>query len=155
NWSVSTSLFDKSEEYDAMLRQGIRLSGEDKWFFIDGRLGELKSQLPGTISPRRILDFGCGIGDTTRRLAEVFPGAMLIGLDTAEAALDHAQRNHGSSQIAFRSLHNFTDQEAFDLCYVNGVFHHIEPAERVGVLHRIRQALVPGGRLALFENNPW
>jgi SAM-dependent methyltransferase len=45
--------------------------------------------------------------------------------------------------------------EAFDLCYVNGVFHHISPLQRQRVLELIRSELAPGGHLAIFENNPW
>jgi SAM-dependent methyltransferase len=38
---------------------------------------------------------------------------------------------------------------------VNGVFHHIRPEDRLPALLAIRNALRPGGWLALFENNPW
>ena len=31
----------------------------------------------------------------------------------------------------------------------------LDPGERPGVIRRIRDALVLGGRLAFFENNPW
>ena len=36
-------LFDKSEEYEAMLDQGLRLSGEDRHYFIAGRLQALRA----------------------------------------------------------------------------------------------------------------
>jgi len=34
-------------------------------------------------------------------------------------------------------------------------FHHIEPESRIAAVQNIHRALRPGGRLALFENNPW
>jgi len=152
---MSKNLFDCSTEYEEMLNRGIRLSGEDKRFFIVGRICDLKRQLPRNFNPRRILDFGCGIGDTTRILADTFPGAEVVGLDTAEKALAHAEKTFGSPHISFGLVQTFSETNVFDLCYVNGVFHHIQPRERLGVVEMIYKTLVRGGYFALFENNPW
>ena len=152
---MDKNLFDLSKEYEEMLNQGIRLSGEDRSFFITGRIQDLKKHLPPNFKPRRILDFGCGIGDTTRFLADAFPVASVVGLDTAEEALEHARKNHGCPEISFCTLREFSGAGSVDLCYVNGVFHHIEPQDRPGAVQIIRTALAPGGFLALFENNPW
>jgi SAM-dependent methyltransferase len=152
---MGDNLFDLSQEYDAMLNKGLRLSGEEKSFFIRGRLQDLQSQLPPSFTPRRILDFGCGIGDTTHLLAETFPAAEVLGIDTAEKALQYAEATYGTTRISFCPLRLFSANNAIDLCYVNGVFHHIQPAQRLSVVHMIRQALIPGGYFAVFENNPW
>jgi SAM-dependent methyltransferase len=148
-------LFDLAAEYDDMLGQGIRLSGEDRHFFIRGRLAELVMRLPPGLAVRRILDFGCGIGDTSRRLAETFAGAEVVGVDTAERALAWARDHHASERVRFAALDDGTGEGGFDLVYVNGVFHHVAPAAREGLVRRLHDALRPGGCLALFENNPW
>jgi SAM-dependent methyltransferase len=148
------SLFDLAAEYDSMLGEGLRLSGEGRLFFVQGRIRDLVQQL-GSARPRRILDFGCGIGDTSAALAEALPGAEVLGVDNAERALAHAASHHADPRIRFEPLDAFRADASFDLCYVNGVFHHIRPEARAEALGRIRDALVPGGRLALFENNPW
>ncbi len=44
---MTEDLFDLSEEYETMLNEGIGLSGEDMFFFIDGRLAALKAFLQG------------------------------------------------------------------------------------------------------------
>lgn len=147
-------LFDRAAEYDAMLQRGLDLSGEDKHYFIRGRLADLAASLPAGFAPRRVLDFGCGIGDATTRLAELFPAARVVGVDTADEALAHAERVHGGERVGFARVAELAGLERFDLVYVNGVFHHIAPAERPRALAAIRDALVPGGRFALFENNP-
>ena len=152
---MSETLFDLAGEYDDMVDRGLRLSGEDRHYFVRGRIEELRRQLGPTGQPRRILDFGCGIGDTSRALASCFGNAEVLGVDTAERALQHATRTHGSPRICFEPLAGFVAHEAFDLCYVNGVFHHIHPADRAEAVARIRRALAPGGVLAFFENNPW
>src|SRR5437870_1900508 len=55
------------------------------------------------------------------------------------------------------SLGTFSDraiEASFDLCYCNGVFHHIPPHERLGAARLIFRSLARGGHFALFENNP-
>jgi SAM-dependent methyltransferase len=148
-------LFDLSREYQEMLNQGIRLSGENQEFFIRGRLQSLRVRLGSHFSPARILDYGCGIGTAATHLAALFPGSQIVGIDTSENALDYATETHGSDRIRFAKLADLESQGEFDLCYVNGVFHHIDPPSRPRAITGIYRALREGGALALFENNPW
>ena len=153
---MTEALFDLSEEYEAMLNQGIRLSGESMQFFLDGRLSLLRSRLEDLSRVSRILDFGCGLGYTSKRLHSMFPGAEVTGVDTSQRALETAREKNGGPGIRFldaRELHSVKGE--YDLCYVNGVFHHIPPEDRPGVLQTIHRALREDGKLALFENNPW
>src|SRR5262249_11439755 len=78
---------DLSAQYEEMLARGIRLSGEDQRFFIDGRVRALRARLPADWRPARVLDFGCGVGHAVPALRAAFPGATLVGVDTAEPAL--------------------------------------------------------------------
>ncbi len=153
--SAETRLFDLAGEYDEMLNRGIRLSGENKAFFIAGRVGDLARQLPSNFNPDRILDFGCGIGDTSSFLARTFGNAEVVGVDVADNVLAYASETNGSSRVSFHPPRESFKPGTFDLCYTNGVFHHIHPSERRGTLDEINQAMAPGGYLALFENNPW
>jgi trans-aconitate methyltransferase len=150
---MSNNLFELSKEYDSMLNQGLSVSGENKLYFLDGRINDLKNTVNlGEI--KSVLDFGCGIGDSSARLAEVFSEATVYGIDTAVEAINYAQQNHSSERVQFRTIDNFAETDSFDLCYVNGVFHHIIPKQRINALTIILKALKKGGKLALFENNP-
>jgi len=152
---TSQELFEQSGRYAEMLERGIGLSGEDQDFFIAGRLRDLRLQLPAGWTPRRVLDFGCGIGRTTAQLARTFPDAELVGVDTSRQAVAAAQVSHGSARIRFRCDPDWSEPPSFDLCHTSGVFHHIRPADRPAALAAIHRALAPGGYFALFENNPW
>lgn len=146
-------LFDRAAEYEAMLNQGIGLSGENQEYFIAGRIQDMRSQVP--TAPRRILDFGCGTGKACAYLADIYPQAEIFGADLSEDALQYGRDKFGSDRVRFVSIAGLPECERFDLCYVNGVFHHILPEERQRTLVMIRNVLAPGGHLALFENNPW
>jgi SAM-dependent methyltransferase len=150
----ASPLFDLSEQYAEMLQQGIRLSGEDQRFFIEGRLQDLVRRLPQNYQPRRVLDFGCGGGLTSTYLAKLFPQAEILGVDVTAQVIDYARQNHGSAKIRFQTLDEFRGDGSFDLSYCNGVFHHIPPVNRAEAAKLVYNALAPGGRFALFENNP-
>jgi trans-aconitate methyltransferase len=152
---VSQELFDEASSYEEMLNRGLRLSGESKTFFMEGRLRRLRALLPPDFAPTQVLDFGCGTGETSRGLLERFGGTHVVGIDVSAGALDHARQLHGSSDISFFDVDSFEAPGAFDLCYSNGAFHHVDPPERPRVLRRLRELLRPGGLLAVFENNPW
>ena len=147
--------FDLSQEYEAMLNQGLRLSGENKRFFMEGRVRDLAANLPADFRPRRILDFGCGIGETSRYLAEIFPDAEVVGVDTSANALEYAKREYPDRRVSFMDLNSLSESNTFDLCYVNGVFHHIPPKDRPEAIRYVHRALAKEGHFALFENNPW
>jgi SAM-dependent methyltransferase len=152
---MAEPLFDLSAEYEVMLNRGIRLSGEDREFFVRGRAASLVRRLPAGFRMQRILDYGCGTGGTAAYLAELFPDAEVVGVDTSSNALEYAGSHFGRRRIAFAPLDDLPHQGEFDLCYVNGVFHHIPLELRSAAAAGIHRALRPGGRLALFENNPW
>jgi len=154
---VTEELFDLSDEYEAMLNQGIRLSGESMFFFLEGRLNLLQEQMRARGRPvSRVLDFGCGLGYSSLRLREMFALAEITGVDTSAKVLEAARQRNGGTGVRFMTLGELQDHAGgYDLCYVNGVFHHIPPPERPGALRLIHRVLRPGGILALFENNPW
>ena len=152
---MATDLFDLSEEYEAMLRKGVDLSGEAPEYFLRGRVADLRRALRKDWAPKRILDFGCGTGESSAHLAEQFPVARVVGVDTSDNAIERARRKHGCCRVQFGPISALAGEAPFDLCYVNGVFHHIEPERRLEAVRAIYAALAPGGYFALFENNPW
>lgn len=151
----SEPLFDLTQEYDEMLYRGLKLSGETREFFMRGRIADLAATLSARAEPRRILDLGCGLGHTAAHLASVYPAARVLGVDTAAKALEYAALRYGGERVSFSHLDEFVPKGDFDLCHVNGVFHHIPPADRPEAVRTVLASLSPGGLFAFFENNPW
>ena len=146
------ALFDIPSEYDTMLKKGIGITGNDKFFFINGRLDRVVAH--AQTAPGRILDFGCGIGDSSAALASRFPQATVVATDLSEAALDFARQQYKSLPISFIPLGQLPEIPAFDLIYLNCVLHHVPVPQRQAVVHQLHQLLTPGGTLWVFENNP-
>lgn len=146
-------LFDIPEQYEAMLKKGIGLTGNDKSFFVRGRLDLVQSNLPVPFDPEMILDFGCGTGETAVAFRKRFPKAEIWGTDPAVPALRWAEKQHEAFGISFRSLEE-TNGKSFDLIYLNCVLHHVKPAERLKVCQQIRALAHDHSEVWIFENNP-
>jgi trans-aconitate methyltransferase len=150
--------FDQyAEQYDAALKQGISLSGEDKDFFASERVKWLAMHLRkhGQDRIKRVMDYGCGIGSATPHLFEAFPDIELAGVDPSRKSIAQALIKYGTEKARFLHIEEILPQGRFDLVFCTGVFHHIPPAERAQALNYIFRALRPGGWFAFWENNPW
>ena len=143
--------------YDAELQQGLALSGETKSYFAQSRLDWLAGRLQslGRPAPRRILDYGCGGGDTTLLLARMWPEARVLGTDLSASLIAAARRADPEGKCRFRVLREMDPDEQFDLVYCNGVFHHIPVPDRPQTSAWIFRRLASGGLFSLWENNSW
>src|SRR4051812_39089249 len=88
--------FDQfAENYERLLEQNIRASGEKAAFFAAYKPADMHQHLISAgvdIAALRILDFGCGIGTSLPYLRQYFPGADLIGADVSGESLSIAER---------------------------------------------------------------
>jgi SAM-dependent methyltransferase len=154
--TTATSEFDAYVDgYEEACAAGLRLSGESRDFFAERRVSLTARNCRGILKVRRVLDFGCGPGHTTPHLVQAFPEASLLGVDNSEEMIKAAQSRYEAVGVAFVASMRECQTNSVDLVYCNGVFHHIAPQERAGVLAEIRDRLLPGGVLSLWENNPW
>jgi SAM-dependent methyltransferase len=152
-----SSQFDAyAADYDAALNRGLSLSGESKEYFATERVKWVGQCLAGLRArPARVLDFGCGTGGTCPVLLRLLGADRVVGVDASRDSLSEAQRVHTDSRLQFAKIDELGSSGPFDLAYCNGVFHHVQPSERLAVLAGIRRSLVDGGYFAFWENNPW
>jgi trans-aconitate methyltransferase len=156
--NTAPSLFDDyAERYDGACAAGLALSGESRDFFAQARVAHTARLLLslGAGPAKAVVDFGCGVGDTTPYLHAAFPGADLLGLDVSPESIRRARQKYGTERTEFAVSTDCLPRGDKDLVYSNGVFHHIPPGERQVVVNYIRDLLRPGAWFALWENNPW
>lgn len=157
NRSNDDAEFDEfAEGYDEALNRGLGLTGEGKEFFIGGRLAWLKRKLEASsVKPASCLDFGCGTGTTASYFRSILEVDTVVGIDPSDASLSVARKEIPHSWARYENSTGFTEENAFDLAYCNGVFHHIPVDEREAAVAQVFRALKPGGHFAFWENNPW
>tara|TARA_B100002019_G_C21179263_1_gene552763 strand:- start:59 stop:742 length:684 start_codon:yes stop_codon:yes gene_type:complete len=149
--------FDEvSLNYEEMLDRGICLSGEKSDYFAYKRVNHT-AKLDGQFhaNSEKIMDYGCGTGGSTRFLLDAFNPNSLCAADTSESSLRILKRKYKSSKIQSILIDSSTTKMNCDICYCNGVFHHIPPKDRVKAARFIYDSLKEGGRFYFWENNPW
>ena len=111
-------------------------------------------ELVALVQPRpemRIVDLGCGTGMWSADLAERFDAASVLGVDLSESMLEQS-KPYESDRVRFEraDLHDWRG-ENYDLVLSNAALHWI--AEHEALFERLRDALVPGGQLAVHVPN--
>jgi SAM-dependent methyltransferase len=135
----NTVLFDKFVQYRPFLSAALALHGDRGLDRLDFRPGN------------RVVDIGCGFGDTTVQIGErVGPTGRAVGVDAAEKFIVLARKEHAAHEnVSFE----VADVEArvpggpYDFAYSRmGTMFFNSP---VFALRNIRKSLAPGGRLCM------
>ncbi len=134
-------LYDRFVQFRDIVTSGLGAHGEEA----------LRRHPPQT--GERVLDIGCGFGDTSRRLAGLVGGdGAVLGMDAAarfiETAREEAERG-GAPHLRFMvgDVEVADFEERFD--YAFSRFGTMFFANPVAALGNVRRALVPGGRLCM------
>ncbi|MGH8220105.1 MAG: trans-aconitate 2-methyltransferase [Steroidobacteraceae bacterium] len=96
---------------------------------------------------RKIVDVGCGPGNSTDLLARRFPEAQIVGLDNSPAMLQAARGRLPKVRFDSADAAHWTPEPDVDLVFGNATFHWI--ARHLEQLTRIFSALSPGATLAV------
>ena len=148
----NTVLFDKFHRFKHLL--------------IDGLAPHSNEALARRAYPEgaRVLDIGCGFGDSTQLIARhVGPDGLAVGVDCAESFVRAAEREAGERGVGNASFFVADVQMddlrgPYDFAFSRfGTMFFMAPG---AALRNIRRALVPGGLLTMVvwrrrEENPW
>jgi trans-aconitate 2-methyltransferase len=107
---------------------------------------DLLAQVP-LQSPRRVVDLGCGPGNSTELLVARFLQAQVIGLDSSPDMLSKARQRLPKCQFVEADIAAWAPEEDADLLFANAAFQWVPDHPRH--LRRLLEALQPGGVLAV------
>jgi SAM-dependent methyltransferase len=146
----SGPLFDAFVKYRELVTAGLGAHGEVALATHPPRPGD------------RVIDLGCGFGDTTRMLAGlVGPEGEVLGVDVSEPFIEEARRDAGDApnvRFAVADVQVADLGEGHDFAFSRmGLMFFANP---VAALRNIRASMAPGGRLCAIvwrrrEDNEW
>jgi SAM-dependent methyltransferase len=134
--------FHLDENVDISSRKGVFIDRSVDWMAEHFGIG----------AGKRVVDFGCGPGLYTRRLAQ--RGAAVTGIDFSARSIAYAQEQAEGAGWDIRYLRQdylaFRTKETFDLVLmIMCDFCALSPAQRKILLRKFRSLLKPGGRIVL------
>ncbi|KAH6605470.1 trans-aconitate 2-methyltransferase [Trichoderma cornu-damae] len=109
---------------------------------------DLLAQVP-LASPKRIIDIGCGPGNSTEVLAKQWPDAQILGMDSSPNMIETARRALPDLEFTVADLHSYTPEGSVDLLFSNAVFQWINFEDRIPIIRRLILSMKPGGVFAL------
>jgi len=133
-----------------------RLAGKTVDTFFEHKVDWLLRNL----SPSgRLLDFGCGTGTFLGTLRRRGAPLELFGCDISAGMVEAARAgwNVGTLPVLQALAPGplpLADAQ-FDVVTSVSVLHHVEPAARLDIIRELIRVLKPGGRLVIFEHNPY
>jgi ubiquinone/menaquinone biosynthesis C-methylase UbiE len=134
-------LYDRFERFRPLVTTGL------------GAHGEAALDLFGPATGMRVLDIGCGFGDTTLRIASIVgPKGEVTGVDVARRFIETARREAGEASAAnvrFAVADVQTDALGgpYDLAFSR--FGTMFFANPVAALRNVRGVLAPGAALVM------
>ncbi len=137
----NTVLFDRFSQYRHIFVVALK------------RFGDVAIAGQPPRSDDRILDIGCGFGDTAQQLAAVAgPGSHVVGVDAAERFIEAAQEEAaaaGVENVEFRVADVQTESLGGPYDYAFARMGTMFFANPVAAMRNVRQALRPGATLVM------
>jgi ubiquinone/menaquinone biosynthesis C-methylase UbiE len=134
-------LYDRFVRFRSIVTTGLGAHGERALHLYRPQAGQ------------RVLDIGCGFGDTTQRIAAlVGEGGVAVGVDAASRFINTARREAASGGVENASFELADIQAEVPGGPYQAAFSRFGTmffANPVRALRNVHRALVPGGRLVM------
>ena len=130
-----------------------KVSGEESDYFTEYKIVEISRYMENA---EAFLDFGCGDGNTGVYFTKRY-GCDYYGIDVSSESIRKANERNlpGCVFMEYDGVRIPFEDDKFDVVFMACVLHHIDPDIREGLLRECRRVLKPGGKMIIFEHNPW
>ncbi|KAL2204853.1 S-adenosyl-L-methionine-dependent methyltransferase [Sarocladium strictum] len=108
---------------------------------------DLLARVPHT-SPKRVVDVGCGPGNSTEVLLERWPNARISGFDTSPDMIKRAKEILPGVGFEVADLGTWKPDEPVDVLFSNAVLQWLPNGTRIEVLKQLLEHVAPGGCFA-------
>ena len=100
-----------------------------------------------TAAPRKVLDVGCGPGNSTQILVQRWPAADVLGIDNSVAMIAKAQADYPQGNWTVMDALHLNYVNEFDVIFSNAVIHWLP--DHKTLLQTLLEALTDNGVLAI------
>lgn len=97
-------------------------------------------------APQRVIDLGCGPGNSTQVLAARWPGSRIVGLDSSPKMIDSARSEYPHQEWLLDHIETWSSAPVFDVVFSNAALQWVP--EHGPLVQRLFGAVAPGGALA-------
>ena len=97
-------------------------------------------------SPKRVIDLGCGPGNSTAVLADRWPQAELEGLDSSGDMLEQARQSRVTAEWIEADIASWSTEKKYDVIFSNATLQWL--GEHRVLIPRLMSFVAPGGTLA-------
>ena len=97
--------------------------------------------------PQRIIDLGCGPGNSAQVIRNRWPTADITGLDSSSEMIAKARKEYPAQNWEMGSITEWSDSAGYDLVFSNAALQWIPDHPKL--IPHILQQIKPGGAFAL------
>lgn len=98
-------------------------------------------------TPKKIIDIGCGPGNSTLKLAGRWPGSKIYGVDSSEAMIEKAKNTNTDIEWAIKKIGKDKITGKYDLIFSNAVIQWIPDHDKL--FREFYNQLNSNGRVAV------
>jgi trans-aconitate 2-methyltransferase len=98
-------------------------------------------------APRRVVDLGCGPGNSTAPLKARWPEAAVTGIDSSQELLAAGRRDHPGIDFVQGDIASWTATEPVDVLFANASLQWVSGHQ--GLVPRLFDQVAPGGVFAV------
>jgi trans-aconitate 2-methyltransferase len=98
-------------------------------------------------APARVVDLGCGPGNSTAVLAKQWPRAEVIGIDSSEEMIERARGDYPEQTWLVGDFALWQSDEPFDVVFSNAALQWVP--DHAALLPALHSHVAPGGVLAV------
>lgn len=147
-----------ADQYAELHKKNIAISGENPDYFSEYKIRDLaKYSSLERMSIGRILDFGCGIGNSIPYFRKYYSNSELGFSDVSSKSIAVAKSRFPGKEHFFHIIDGVLPiaDSTQDIVFSACVFHHISHDLHVDCLKEIHRVTKDGGMLAIYEHNPF
>jgi ubiquinone/menaquinone biosynthesis C-methylase UbiE len=156
---MQDQLTQESEHFDRLVTETGSTWWGDRTPAAQVREASRMRILASTIRPAPgavFVEVGCGIGNVTIKLAELFPNHPIYAIDVSAGAIDYARRMHQRPNVTYAvgdAEHVAQAIPPTDYIVGRSILHHLQDLD--AALREFFRVLRPGGAIFFSEPNPY